>query len=979
MKHVRNQARAAAWIETLENRQLLSAGPARVMENLGRGLIAMPTSSTNVFLSWRLLGLDPAGIGFNVYRSVNGGAATKINGIFPLTGGTNFTDASASTSQTLTYHVRPVISGVEQAPSAAYTLAPNTPVQPFFSIPLRNISGTASDYYVHLSWVGDLDGDGEYDFVVDRIPTIANTSDKVEAYKRDGTLLWAVDMGPNSLNKNNIEPGSSTLSVGNWDGVTVYDLDLDGKAEVCLRTANGVIFGNGATLTGGATDNHQFISILNGMTGAEKARIAVPTDYLSDGPMACSMGVGYLNGVTPSLVMKMKNRIGSGAFNMMVLALDYDGTNLTQKWKWKRGSTDAPDGHQIRLIDVDQDGRDEFVDIGFVLDGGGTLKYSLGPTVIHGDRYHIGDLDPDRPGLEGFGVQQVNPSGLEEYYYDAATGQILHQHFASPSFDNGRGIAADIDPAHRGYEYWSFMGIYNSKTVNGVTTETKITDEPNRPWPNFRIWWDGDVLSENLNNTRVEKWVPSTFGNTRLLSAHNYSAVDSWREAPTFYGDIFGDWREEIIYEKSDHTQLMIFSTTTSSSTRIYTLAQNPAYRNSMTIKGYMQSHMVDYYLGDGMTTPPTPNIVYQGSNPPPVKYTYQAETASIGSGTTVQTANSGYNGTGYVDFPLAGSSGFLQFNNVNGGAGGWVTLLFRNALSSGTRTGTLTINGVSQSITFNSSTSFTNWVDKGIAVNLNPGATNTIRLQSAGTDLPNVDQLIIVGFADIVAPTISNAVHGYDTAANTLGFTFSEAVTIDSDDIILTFLGAGGGNITPTGFNYSSGVATYTLPTGLADGNYRVTFTSGQVKDSSDNVLASTYYFDFFVFAGDANHDRHVNVLDSYALGTNWYGTGKTYSQGDFNYDGIVDAADLGIMGTKWLQWLDAAPPPPPPPPAPAESVTKTVVLKREPVRSSAVPPAQAQPVVATFSTQPITAAPVTTRVLTRTAVQPLVRTIGL
>lgn len=39
-------------------------------------------------------------------------------------------------------------------------------------------------------------------------------------------------MGPNSENQNNIEPGSSALNVGHWDGITVYDFDSDGKAEV---------------------------------------------------------------------------------------------------------------------------------------------------------------------------------------------------------------------------------------------------------------------------------------------------------------------------------------------------------------------------------------------------------------------------------------------------------------------------------------------------------------------------------------------------------------------------------------------------------------------------------------------------------------------------------------------------------------------------------------------------------------------------
>jgi hypothetical protein len=32
-----------------------------------------------------------------------------------------------------------------------------------------------------------------------------------------------------------------------------------------------------------------------------------------------------------------------------------------------------------------------------------------------------------------------------------------------------------------------------------------------------------------------------------------------------------------------------------------------------MTLKGYLQSHHVDYFLGAGMATPPRPNITYPG------------------------------------------------------------------------------------------------------------------------------------------------------------------------------------------------------------------------------------------------------------------------------------------------------------------------------------------------------------------------------
>lgn len=51
---------------------------ARPMENLGRGVTAVRPSSNSTFISWRLLGLDPDGIGFNVHRSTNGADATRL-------------------------------------------------------------------------------------------------------------------------------------------------------------------------------------------------------------------------------------------------------------------------------------------------------------------------------------------------------------------------------------------------------------------------------------------------------------------------------------------------------------------------------------------------------------------------------------------------------------------------------------------------------------------------------------------------------------------------------------------------------------------------------------------------------------------------------------------------------------------------------------------------------------------------------------
>ena len=599
--------------------QVTSAAIApRQMENLGRGVVAVRSSATEVSVSWRLLGFEPRDLPFNLYRSAGGGPAQKLNAE-PLTGGTNFVDPTANPAMPNSYFVRPVINGVELAASMPYTLPANAPVRPYLTFPLQPAPNT----YVHLIWVGDLDGDGEYDFIVSRLPLGTGTQ-FIDAYKRDGTFLWRVDFGPNSVAPDNIEPPASAICAGHNDGVTVYDLDSDGRAEVVIKSANGVVFGDGRTLSFG--DNvTQFISVLDGLTGAERARAPVPTDYLADGPVAGHFGVAYLDGVKPSFIFKAKNRVGNGGFNLFIAAWDFDGTNLAQRWKWLRGNQNCPDDHQIRIVDVDRDGRDEICDGGYVLDDDGSVLYSLGPQgVIHGDRFHIADLDPDRPGLEGFAIQQNNGSGLLYFTYDAADGTILHRHFGGIE-DTARGTAADISAAHRGYEYWSFHGIHEFQGGE------LISPDPRRPWPNFRIWWDGDVMSENLNRTLIEKWDPATGGTTRLLTAGEDGAINSWRDAAQFYGDIIGDWREEVVFENSDHDALLIYTTPMPSETRLYTLPHNPEYRACFTVKGYLQSNLVDYYLGDGMTPPPPPNIVpvLPASSTVPVIASFSSDTGA--------------------------------------------------------------------------------------------------------------------------------------------------------------------------------------------------------------------------------------------------------------------------------------------------------------------------------------------------------------
>jgi len=723
----------------------------RVMENLGRGVVAVRSSATEVFISWRLLGLDPATLGFNLYRSTAGGAPVKLNAAV-ITGATNFTDGNADLTQNLSYFVRPVLNGVEQAPSGTFTLTANHATEPIVRIPLKPVPGAG--YSTKFVWVGDLDGDGEYDFVLDRLAPFDPTNNDiglgdqyVEAYKRDGTRLWQVNLGPNSHNTYNIHPGSSTISMGMYDGVDAYDLDGDGKAEVILKIANGVKFPDG-TVFKDSDDTHQYIAILNGMTGNPMAIKMFPLDFNAEGSLGTQFGVGHFKADgKPSVVGWLRNRNPDKSFNDIIVCWSWSGgTTIEETWKHliPAGTAGIEASHQMRIMDVTGDGRDEFATGNYMLNSDGTLRYVL-PGVIHGDRFHIAKMDQSRPGLQGYGIQQNNPSGLLEYYYDATTGEVLWRHSTTPGtlIDVGRGLAGDVDPGKPGWECWSFQGLYN-----GPTNTIASSDPALYPYPTHSIWWDGDAGTEGLNDSKIEKWDPAhpttTKATPRLLLLSTYGAVIS-NHNPMFIGDIFGDWRTEVVACNADYSELMIFTTPIPTTMRLYTMAHNPEFRTGMTTKGYMQNPLLDYYMGFGMSMPAAPKIRYAGAATTSSSVTLQAESAVIAGGVLIESNHTGFNGTGFLNFPVTGGS--AEFSGIDGGAGGPKTISIRycNGISKATpRTGRLLINGAAQTITFPPTATWDTWATQNVTVTLMAGTGNIIRLESNGQDLANIDEITI-------------------------------------------------------------------------------------------------------------------------------------------------------------------------------------------------------------------------------------------
>src|SRR5262245_58159898 len=150
---------------------LPAAAQPSLMERLGRGVVAVRSTSSDVFVGWRVLGTDPSDVTFNLYRSTGGGAPLRLNAA-PLAGPTHYVDSTADLAQSNAYFVRAIVFGVEEAPSAAFLLPPLTPVQQYLRVPLQVPPGGTTpvgESYTHSpndTSVGDLDGDGEYELVV---------------------------------------------------------------------------------------------------------------------------------------------------------------------------------------------------------------------------------------------------------------------------------------------------------------------------------------------------------------------------------------------------------------------------------------------------------------------------------------------------------------------------------------------------------------------------------------------------------------------------------------------------------------------------------------------------------------------------------------------------------------------------------------------------------------------------------------------
>ncbi len=616
----------------------------RRMEYLNRGGVAIKITD-GVFLSWRLLGTESTDLGFNIYRD-----GEKINST-PLSGATNYTDSFGTINSK--YVIKSVENDVEIGTSNEISVwatfystiqldrpdGGTTPPNQYGSVG-KSPKGTYPDgqdytYTPNDCSVADLDGDGEYELIVKWDPS--NSQDNsyygitgevyIDAYKLNGTKLWRINLGKN------IRAGA------HYTQFMVYDFDSDGKAEMVCKTAPGTIDGlgnyvimndddpeadyrnlditqtSGSNMLGIVIKGPEYLTLFDGETGAELNSVTYEQERGSVSSWGDSYGnrserylacVAYLDGENPSVVM------GRGYYKRATIAA-YDVVEKKLQKRWLYDSNDysssssayGQGNHNLSVGDVDGDGRDEIMYGSCAFDDDGTLLYRTG--LGHGDAMHMSDLDPSRPGLEVYCVHEDKSSAYGFEMHDAATGEVLWGEYTGT--DVGRGMSGDIDPNYEGFESWCGNNIYS------CTGELITSNKPGSI--NFRIYWDGDLQDELLDYTKIQKWNPSSETTSQIIDFASYtgaSSINTTKANPCLSADIIGDWREEVFYyNKNNPGQIYLFTTTTPTDYRLYTLMHDPTYRMAVAWQNtsYNQPPHLGFYIGDGVENVPIPDITF--------------------------------------------------------------------------------------------------------------------------------------------------------------------------------------------------------------------------------------------------------------------------------------------------------------------------------------------------------------------------------
>ena len=604
---------------------VLTVFSQRKTDALDRGLIAIKTTN-GVYCSWRIMGEEYYDVKYNLYRD-----GTKVNSE-PLSV-SNYSDAAGTSSSK--YTVKAVVRGTEQTASKEATVWTDS----YLEITPQHATSITSTLVPNDACCADVDGDGELEILIkyDNKEEISSLFPKeghngeytiFEVLKMDGSLLWWVNCGPNMGDFQN-----------NEQNIAAYDWDQDGKAEAIMRLSEGSVIHmkDGSTYTIGADGKNgtawtnyrtpkveggvewfthygnEFLVYMNGETGVPYQVMEFPLKRLEDGETNLEkawgdgyghrsskyfFGAPYLDGRKPSIFL------ARGIYTRhKMIAYDVNPSTheLSMRWRWNCNDSSSPwygqGYHNYGIADVDWDGRDEICFGSMVIDDNGKGLSTTG--LGHGDAQHHGDFNPYIHGHEIYACNEDHP---DNNYRDATTSKIYYRQTSSN--DDGRSMMGNFSNKYPGC-----LGRSGHDTAISSVTNNHIPNDIAFD-VNFRIYWDGDLLEETFNGTGTRNSAGRIYkpGVGDIITLAGSLTNNDTKATPCYQGDLFGDWREEVMMRTADN-KIRIYTTTIPTEWRNYTLWHDMQYRNAMVwqMNGYNQPPHTSYFLGEleGITMAP--------------------------------------------------------------------------------------------------------------------------------------------------------------------------------------------------------------------------------------------------------------------------------------------------------------------------------------------------------------------------------------
>ena len=486
-----------------------------------------------------------------------------------------------------------------------------------------------------------------------------------DAYKLDGTFLWRVKSGPNIIAGNSInfavadldgdgrcevvtKTGEGTVF---GDGYEIPDTDGDGKVDYRDIWPAGHYTGDGPKGYGGP----EFFSVIDGKTGRELARAnficrgqedETPAElaknweandwkwdprtkkyqwklanslrlgvakfregeglqvFLGRGVYGRTIVEGWQYTTTPATEFYVRSGIKSPETK------EFAGT-LTRLWKLDTDDSGGKDvnkdgkpfsayagqgNHAFNVADLDGDGLDEVMYGSCAWDNDGTGLWTTG--LGHGDANHVGVFQKDYEGLQ---VYHCLENGKTEVaLHDAKTGQTIWSVVAATDNDQGRCMVADVDPTSPGCEFWKYGNELYAQ--DGSELYDSDGNRKKESSANAGIWFDG-----YLNRQMIDGGIINSYSHGRTFTMYRYdiSFNNSTKSNPGWYGDMLGDWREEVIVpDATKLSNIKVFSTWYPTEHRIPWLMLDHTYYMQCIHEqvGYNQPTNVGFYMGSEMT-----------------------------------------------------------------------------------------------------------------------------------------------------------------------------------------------------------------------------------------------------------------------------------------------------------------------------------------------------------------------------------------